>query len=542
MIRIIYGRINDSSMTTNVNNPSLQKFFLYARKSTDVEDKQILSIEAQLAELRDFAKRENLFVVEEFVEKQSAKIQGRPVFNKMLDSIEKDRASGIVCWHPDRLARNSMDGGKIIYLIDIGKLKSLKCPQFWFEPTPQGKFMLAMAFGQSKYFVDALSENTKRGLRQKVRRGEMPGVAPLGYLNDSRDKSIKVNKKISPLVVKAFEMFATGKYRLYQTADFLAENGVALPSQRCARIDKMNLVLKNPFYYGHFRYLGEIHEGVHKPIITKKLFDEVQEVLNGRSKQWTKARITKPFLGLLKCGECGMAITGEIKNKYYKNGTMDIFKYYRCTRKSKFHSCRQPFIREENLDFQLSTLIKKYSLRNNWASRMLEKLNQEKIKLAQSGHRFVFEKQDEVRKISSKLTILLDSYLDQEVDKESYFTKKSELLSQKKKLEEKIFNFQQTNDSWLGPMKEWIIEAQNSTKVAKSADLQLKKVLAAKIFGSDLFLENRIVRGQGINVWSALRADPTGRTMERVARIELASSDWQPDALPLSYTRDVLRL
>jgi len=135
-------------MTTNVNNPSPQKFFLYARKSTDVEDKQILSIEAQLAELRDFAKRENLLVVEEFVEKQSAKIQGRPVFNKMLDHIEKDRASGIICWHPDRLARNSMDGGKIIYLIDRGKLKSLKCPQFWFEPTPQGKFMLAIPFYQ----------------------------------------------------------------------------------------------------------------------------------------------------------------------------------------------------------------------------------------------------------------------------------------------------------------------------------------------------------------------------------------------------------
>ena len=510
-------------MTTNVNNPSLQKFFLYARKSTDVEDKQILSIEAQLAELREFAKRENLLVVEEFVEKQSAKIQGRPVFNKMLDSIEKDRASGIVCWHPDRLARNSMDGGKIIYLIDRGKLKSLKCPQFWFEPTPQGKFMLAMAFGQSKYFVDALSENTKRGLRQKVRRGEMPGVAPLGYINDSRTKTIVVDKKKAPLIVKAFEMFATGNFRIYQIADFLAENGVLTTNARSWKIDRVgNIILKNPFYYGHFRYLGEIHEGVHTPIITKKLFDEVQEVLNGRSKQWTRARITKPFLGLLKCGECGMAITGEIKNKYYKNGNMDIFKYYRCTRKSKFHNCRQPFIREENLDFQISTLIKKYSLRNDWASKMLKKLDKEKVDLAQSGHRFVFEKQEEVRKISSKLTILLDSYLDQEVDKESYLTKKQELLSQKKKLEEQIFNLQQTNDSWLGPMKEWIIEAQNTIKVAKSADLQLKKVLAVKIFGSDLFLENRIVRGQGINQWSALRADATGRELERVAGIEPA--------------------
>ncbi len=119
-----------------------QKFFLYARKSTDVEDKQVLSIEAQLTELREFAKRENLYISEEFIEKQSAKIPGRPIFNSMIERIEKGGVAGILAWNPDRLARNSIDGGRIIYLIDTGKIKSLKFPTFWFEPTPQGKFML----------------------------------------------------------------------------------------------------------------------------------------------------------------------------------------------------------------------------------------------------------------------------------------------------------------------------------------------------------------------------------------------------------------
>ncbi|KKP38745.1 MAG: Recombinase [Candidatus Woesebacteria bacterium GW2011_GWC2_33_12] len=100
LIRIIYGRINDSSMTTNVNNPSLQKFFLYARKSTDIEDMQVQSIEGQLDELRLLAKRENLTVIKELIEKQSAKIPGRPVFNGMLESIEKGHANGILSWHP----------------------------------------------------------------------------------------------------------------------------------------------------------------------------------------------------------------------------------------------------------------------------------------------------------------------------------------------------------------------------------------------------------------------------------------------------------
>lgn len=189
-----------------------QKFFLYARKSTDVEDKQVLSIEAQLAELREYAAREKLLVIEELVEKQSAKIPGRPIFNEMIDRIEKDEASGIVSWHPDRLARNSVDGGKLIYLVDTGKIKALKFPQFWFESTPQGKFMLNIAFGQSKYFVDSLSENTKRGLCQKVRRGELPSLAPVGYLNDPRTKTIVVDRKKAPVIIQSFEMFATGSY------------------------------------------------------------------------------------------------------------------------------------------------------------------------------------------------------------------------------------------------------------------------------------------------------------------------------------------
>ncbi len=166
----------------------MQKFFLYARKSTDVEDKQALSIEAQLAELRAFAKKEGLWISETIIEKRTAKIPGRPLFNGMLKRIEEGEAAGIISWHPDRLARNSVDGGRIIYLLDTGKLATLKFPQFWYENTAQGKFMLNMAFGQSKYYVDNLSENTKRGLRQKVRNGIYPSLAPIGYINDVRKK------------------------------------------------------------------------------------------------------------------------------------------------------------------------------------------------------------------------------------------------------------------------------------------------------------------------------------------------------------------
>jgi DNA invertase Pin-like site-specific DNA recombinase len=162
---------------------SQQEYYIYARKSTDVEDKQVLSIEAQIAELQKYAKDNGLFVVDTVIEKKSAKVPGRPKFGAMLARIEANEASGIISWHPDRLARNSIDGGQIVYLLDQTHLQALKFPTFWFENTSQGKFMLSIAFGQSKYYIDNLAENTKRGLRQKVRRGD--GIS-FGSLSSSR--------------------------------------------------------------------------------------------------------------------------------------------------------------------------------------------------------------------------------------------------------------------------------------------------------------------------------------------------------------------
>ena len=210
----------------------MQKFFLYARKSTDMEDKQVRSIEDQISGLRAFAEKENLEIADVFIEKQSAKIPGRPIFNEMIKRIEQGEVNGILAWHPDRLARNSVDGGKIIYLLDCGHLAMLKFPTFWFENTSQGKFMLSIAFGQSKYYVDSLSENTKRGLRQKVRRGEYPSLAPVGYLNDSRNKTVVVDKKKSIIIRKAFEMYAEGSNRLEDISDFLAQNNIVSKSRK----------------------------------------------------------------------------------------------------------------------------------------------------------------------------------------------------------------------------------------------------------------------------------------------------------------------
>ena len=142
-----------------------------------------------------YSAQEKIDIVASFQEAKTAKEPGRTRFAEMLSFIERGEADGSIAWHPDRLARNSVDGGAIIHMVDRGLIRSLKFPTPWVEPTPQGLFMLNIAFGQSKYFSDNLRENVKRGLRQKIRNGVWPGWAPVGYLNNAHTRGIDVDNE-----------------------------------------------------------------------------------------------------------------------------------------------------------------------------------------------------------------------------------------------------------------------------------------------------------------------------------------------------------
>ncbi len=499
-----------------------EKYILYARKSTDVEDKQVLSIEAQLVELRAYARNERLEIVDELIEKKSAKTPGRPVFAEMLKRIERGEVNGIIAWHPDRLARNSIDGGQIVYLLDQTHLANLKFPTFWFENTSQGKFMLSIAFGQSKYYVDNLSENTKRGLRQKVRRGECPGRAPFGYINDVRTKTVIVDKANAPLVVEALERYAKGDQRLQDIADFLFAKGVKTKGNIPLKKDQITKLLTNSFYYGHFRYAGEVFEGKHTPIISKKLFDDVQSVIERRKhKRNTKHNDPKPLCGLLRCGTCDMMVTGENQTKRQKNGNVHRYVYYHCTKKRKHAPrCPEPHVREKLLDEQLSAMLDEYAMPNAWADKLRELMDADQANEQARNQAQTAELQTAIAQLATKLQRLLDSYLDQDIDRETYTTKKAEIMSQKKSFEEKLSKLTLGQNLWLEPMKKWIETAVSICKIASGTNLEAKKSLCLEIFGSNLFLKNKQAQPAAApnaalppeNIWDLLR-----KTQEKIA-------------------------
>ena len=455
------------------------KFYLYARKSTDDEDHQVMSIEAQLFELREYAKRESLEIIEEITENKTAKKPGRKKFAAMIDEIEELDGVGILAWHPDRLARNSIDGGRIIYLVDTGKIKALSFPTFWFEPTPQGKFMLSIAFGQSKYYVDNLSENVKRGLREKLRRNIFPGLAPLGYINELREHTIEPDKRTFNKVKNALEAFATGKYTLPSLQTKIAADDLTGLHGRPLQISTIQRILANPFYYGMFMYRGELYQGTHKPMISKKLFDRIQQISHDHAKPRKNKDLKNIlFRNFAVCGECGYSITVERHIK--KSGLKFI--YYRCTKKSKTQKCSQhSFLRQEELAEQVKNFIQTVSLSDHERDQCLEILTEWENENGNSSDLLIQDLKADLSAVKAKINKLTDAYLESVFETEEFQEKKNALVREKKDIEEKIDSFRRNGDRWFELTKKWILEANQAQNIASGenfAEMQnfLKKV------------------------------------------------------------------
>ena len=435
------------------------KCFIYARKSTDDDSHQIRSIDAQLTELRQFADKEGLCVVRELVEAQTARHPGRPVFNAMMDDIESGRASGIIAWHPDRLARNSVDGGRIIYAIDTGKLEALKFPTFWFEDTPQGKFMLQISFGQSKYYVDNLSENVRRGIREKLRRNEFPGWAPVGYLNDPRRKTIVIDEDKAPLIRKVFKTFAKGNVSVSEIYRLAREWGLTGHSNRPIALSRLVFLLSNPFYIGLFRYKGQTHEGKHPSIVSRELFDRVQTVLKKRKRGTYKPKKEFPFRNLLFCAHCGGAITAERQKGHH---------YYRCSKRKG--PCKLGYTREEVLALYLRDTIGRLSLPDPVVDDMIREAERE----MSDGHATVSTLLESHRaslsKLDERLARLLDVYLDGSVSQEEYVSRKQHFLAEQSRLKTQIRDLERGQVSPFEPMLDFLITAKQAGTIASSGD------------------------------------------------------------------------
>jgi len=338
-----------SSLTSEI------KYCLYARKSSEEDERQALSIDSQINEMQLMAERDGLLITETYHESHSAKDSGqRPIFAQLLIDIRSGKFNGILTWAPDRISRNAGDLGSVVDLMDQGYLKEIRTNGQIFRNSPNEKFLLMILCSQAKLENDHKGENVKRGLKALCEKGVRPGIAPVGYLNIvSRirgEAKVAVDPDRAPIVKQMFEKVAyefwTGR-DLYSwindELNFKSRNGKKLA------LSNIFKVLHSPFYYGEFEYpekSGIWYKGSHEPLISKELFDKVQGNLYAAPKP--KYGLKEfAFTKLVKCGTCGSGITAEEKIKKSGNGWKRYI-YYHCIKHIR-STCRESWIREEEL-------------------------------------------------------------------------------------------------------------------------------------------------------------------------------------------------
>ncbi len=355
-------QIDTPEQTTVSTTNTPLRYCLYARKSSEEEERQAMSIDSQINEMLQLAENQDLNIVEIRREAHSAKASNmRPVFNSLLTDIAADKFNAVLTWAPDRLSRNAGDLGTIVDLMDQGHLKEIRTHGQTFTNSPNEKFLLMILGSQAKLENDHRGVNVKRGLRAKATTGWRPGMPPLGYnimkAIGPNDKKIVIDPERAEIIQELFKKVGFYGYSGRMAYTWLKdETTFTTRSGKLLALSGIYNMLKNTFYYGEFEYptgSSSWYKGKHDPLISKDLFTTTQEQLKSPHKNRAKwGSKGFHFTRLMTCGGCGSGITAEEKFKKLKDGGQNRYVYYRCSKKKNF-DCSEKYLREEELVKQL---------------------------------------------------------------------------------------------------------------------------------------------------------------------------------------------
>ena len=484
-----------------IENSQKIKYFIYARKSTESEDRQILSIGSQIDALKEMAIKYGLDIVGTYSESKSAKQPGREVFNDIIVKIEQGEAQGLLCWKLDRLARNPVDGGTISWLLQRGTIKHIKTPERDYFPK-DNVILMNVEFGMANQFILDLKTNTQRGLMAKVKSGWYPCVSKPGYMGDKfaqkGEKTILVDPERFPLIRNAFELLLTGLHTAPKILDKLNNDwGYRTPLKKRRGGKPMSestiyRIFNDQFYYGKFEYpmgSGNWFDGKHEKMITENEFWRVQEILGRKGKPKPKTH-SFAFTGQITCGECDSMITAEEKFKTNKgNGLVHHYTYYHCTKK-KLPNCSQKSIEVKELEKQIDECLQKIEIQEefkDWAIGWLNKMNDE-----ESGSREAIFKsqQNTLLEIEKQLNNLTQMKIKEQVTDGEFAEHKERLMKERSKLKEKLGDTEQGGDNWREQIEKTFEFACHARYWFKNGNLETKKAILAAL-GSNFTLKDR---------------------------------------------------
>ncbi|MCC7160485.1 recombinase family protein [Candidatus Nomurabacteria bacterium] len=476
-------------MATNV------EYFMYARKSSESEDRQEQSIEDQINRLKERANSLGISVKEILTEAKSAKQPGRPVFNDMLNRIKKGEAQGILCWQINRLSRNPIDSGALSWMLQQGALKAIQTMEREYLPE-DNVLLFSVESGMANQFIIELRKNTKRGMHGKADRGWFPSKAPAGYINERLEHTIQPDPERFDLIRKMWDLMLTGNYTPVSIAEIASKEWGyrSLKSKRSGGVEMAPSVIykmfKNIFYTGNFEWGKKIYRGNHKPMITLEEYDRVQAIF-GRTGKPRGQTHEFAFTGLIRCGLCGAMYTGTEKTKTIKKtGNLKTYTYYHCSGHKKGVPCpkRNP-INLIDLEQQIELLLEEYTILPEFQTWAIEALNrnndkeiEERTKIYEMQHKTVVESQTELDNLTKmRYRDLID---------DDMFVKERDTLKEKiTRLQAKLRETEGRASKWLDLTEQVFSFACFARKEFVMGNLQRKREIFSAL-GQNFYIKN----------------------------------------------------
>ena len=422
---------------------------LYTRVSSDEQEKEGFSIPAQQKLLRGYAADNSIRVVREFTDVETAKVTGRTGFNEMLAFLRQQdrvrnretRCCTILVEKTDRLYRNLRDYVTLdeldvsVHFVKEGVVLSP-------DSHSSEKFMHGIKVLMAKQYVEDLGEEVKKGMREKAEQGIWPSKAPVGYRNvegPNGKKIIEPNPDTAPIATKIFEWYGTGNYSMEDVGKMALDAGLVLKRDGNVRA-VIHQMLKNPIYYGDFKFRGKMYQGVHTPLVTRELWDRVQEIRERRRTR--KRRRTKrsfAFSRLISCGHCGCALAGEIKKGRYV--------YYRCTH---YHGkCPEKYVREEVLEEKFTEILRSLRFDDEILAWVRDALLDSHVEEEKFHREAVTRLQEEYNRLQRRIDAMYVDKLDGKVGERFYDQKSAEWREEQRAIELSMVQHRTANESYM---------------------------------------------------------------------------------------------
>ncbi len=500
------------------------KYFLYVRKSTDVEDKQMASIEDQTLEMQRVAERLGLEIVDTISESHSAKYpRARKEFNRMLERIEDGEANGILCWKLNRLARNPVDGGQISWMLQQGVIKCIQTYSRDYNPW-DNVLLMAVELGMSNQYSNDLSVDVKRSQRSKAARGWYPAsILPIGYMHnrDYRpgDQEVIPDPERFDLVRSLWRKMLSGSYSISDIHREAKKIGLRNKQGNPYSLNAFWNTFSNPFYYGPFEWnnedgIKETNNGLHQKMVSEEEFDKVQIFLGKRGRP---TKINKNDFALrdpLFCGECGCSITAERKIQAIcttckfkfsiktstqcpkcqtdvsemKSPTIVDKTYYRCTKKRV--GCTQKYVEEKDLEKQVDKVLSNVSIPKDfylWALEAIKYLHRNEMYEQDS---IITQNRKRETELLQKLDNLVIMRANEEINSEQLAKSKKTVEEDLKEVRKNTRVLHERAIDWVGIADNYIHSAKTARdKFANGSNNDKREILQS--LGSNLIIKDK---------------------------------------------------